>query len=177
MKIYKILGTSIIAVSLLGCETSISSTHTQKQDSTKNQQTQQDQNSQSAEHSPNGDSSGSEHNSTGSLNEQTPLRTEQEVLKQLGGQLKTKVPFIIPKNVPLAEGKYLTATTTSEMWYYQIKLYETDQPAAINSQAAANGKLIASVEGTEYKDEENAQKAINGYVKADISQNSIDLGP
>jgi hypothetical protein len=56
---------------------------------------------------------------------------------------------MMPKNVPVEAGKHLTATTTSQKWYYQINFYETDIPVNINSQDASKGTLIATVEGTE----------------------------
>ena len=84
---------------------------------------------------------------------------------------------MMPKNVPVDAGKYLTATTTSQTWTYQINLYETDIPVNINSQDASKGTLIAAVEGTEYKDSASAEKAINGYIQADNSQNTVEFRP
>ncbi|MED4225420.1 hypothetical protein [Neobacillus cucumis] len=194
MKLYKVVGTSFIAISLLGlfgCENTSSSSQTQNNNSTaenhesqNTDQSQQDKTSQASGKSTNGvqstQNSGSNQSSgndqTGSTNQKTPPKTKQEALNNIAMQLKTKVPLMMPKNVPVDAGKYLTATTTSQAWYYQIKLYESDIPVNINSQDAAKGTLIATVEGTEYKDIASAEKAINGYTQADISQNSIDLG-
>ena len=194
MKLYKVVGTSFIAISLLGlfgCENTSSSSQTQHNNSTaenhKSQNTDQSQQNktsqasgkstngvQSTQNSDSNQSSGNDQ--TGSTNQKTPPKTKQEALKTIAKQLKTKVPLMMPKNVPVDAGRYLTATTTSQTWYYQIKLYETDIPVNINSPDASKGTLIATVEGKEYKDSASAEKAINGYIQADISQNSVDLG-
>ncbi|MBM7651970.1 hypothetical protein [Neobacillus cucumis] len=190
MKLYKVVGTSFIAISLLGlfgCENNSSSSQTQHNNSTvenHTDQSQQDKTRQASGKSTNGvqspQNSGSNQSSgndqTGSTNQKTPPKTKQEALNNIAKQLKTKVPLMMPKNVPVDVGKYLTATTTSQAWHYQIKLYETDIPVNINSQDASKGTLIATVEGTEYKDIASAEKAISGYTQADISQNSVDLG-
>lgn len=194
MKPYKVVGAGLIAISLLGlfgCETNTSSSHIQHNNATVENhesqnpdQSQQNNTSQTSGKSDNGDLStqnndsnqSSGNNQTGSTNQKTPPQTKQEVLNSIAKQLKTKVPLMMPKNVPLDEGKYLTATTTSQTWYYQVNLYETDTPVNINSQEASKGTLIATIEGTEYKDSASAEKAINGYVQADTSQNSVDLG-
>jgi hypothetical protein len=109
----------------------------------------------------------------------TPPQTQQEALNKIKAVLKTRVPLILPTNVPVEKGHYLTAAATSETWYYKVNFYETDQPADIGSQKASKGNLIATVEGTEYKNAASAKEAINGYVQADTSQSGapiIDLG-
>lgn len=86
---------------------------------------------------------------------------------------------MLPTNMPVGEGHYLTATTTSQTWDYKVNFYETDVPADIDSQTASKGNLIATVEGTEYKDAAGAKEAVNGYTQVDTSNPEspvIDLG-
>lgn len=84
---------------------------------------------------------------------------------------------MLPNDVPVAKGQYLTSTTHSETWYYKTNFYETNQPERVNSRAAAQGILIASVEGTEYKNAASARNSINGYIQAKpVKGMTLDLG-
>ena len=107
----------------------------------------------------------------------TPPKTQKEAIGDLASAIKTKVPLMLPTIVPVTQGKFLTGTTHSETWYYKVSLFETAHPAIINTRSAYSGALIATVEGTEYKDEASAKASINGYTKVDPTQGfSIDLG-
>ncbi|NRD78164.1 hypothetical protein HPT25_12280 [Bacillus sp. BRMEA1] len=191
MKIRKAIGTSLISISLLGlfgCQTNTTSSQAQQSNSSTDQPktdpTQQTQDSQKNGNAGNGNQAtqngssnqNSSSNQSGHSDQNTPPRTKQEALNKIAKSLKTKVPFILPKNVPLDTGKYLTATTSSQSWYYQIQLFQTNNPVNINTLAAPKGTWIATLEGTEYKDSASAEQAINGYILADTTQNSIDLG-
>lgn len=107
-----------------------------------------------------------------------PQRTQQEVLKQTKAALKTKVPQMLPTNLPVEKGLYLAAVTASRAQSYKVDLYEVKQPAAINSKAASKGTLIATVEGTAYQNASSAKDSISGYEKADVSATDqiLDLG-
>ncbi len=96
-------------------------------------------------------------------------QTQREILEQTNAALNTEVLLMLPTSVPVKSGYYLTATTTSQAQDYKVNLYETAQPAQVNSQAALKGGLIATVEGTEYKDAMNAKENISGYEQADTS--------
>ena len=108
----------------------------------------------------------------------TSSQTQQEILEQMNAALHTEVPLMLPTSVPTKSGYYLTATTASQSQDYKVNLYETAQPAEINSQAASKGTLIAAVEGTEYKDAVNAKDNISGYEQVDTSNYGelLDLG-
>lgn len=89
----------------------------------------------------------------------------QDVLKQISAALDTKVPLMLPTDIPLEKDRFLTATTASQAANYKVNLYETKQPAKINSQAASKGTLVASVEGTKYKNTASAKESIPDYVQ------------
>lgn len=99
----------------------------------------------------------------------TSSQTQQEILEQTNAALHTEVPLMLPTSAPTKSGYFLTATTTSQAQDYKVNLYETTQPAEVNSQAASKGALIATVEGTEYKDAVSAKDNISGYEQADTS--------
>ena len=108
----------------------------------------------------------------------TSSRTQQEIWKQINACLNTKVPLMLPTSVPAEKGRYLTAATTSQVQDYKVNLYETAQPAAINSEAASKGTLIATVGGTEYQDAAGAKDGVSEYEKVDLSTTDqiLDLG-
>lgn len=107
-----------------------------------------------------------------------PSQAQQATPDQIRAALNTKVPAVLPAGVPVEEGRYWTATTASQTASYRVNFYETAQPAKINSQAAAKGTPIATVEGTEYRDAAGAKDSISGYEQVDFSNYGtlVDLG-
>lgn len=105
-------------------------------------------------------------------------QTQQEALQQIKAALNTKVPVMLPTDLPVGKGFYLTATTVSETKNYKVNLYEGKQSSAINSKAASQGTLLATVEGTEYPDATSAKNSISAYQKVDVSgaDQILDLG-
>nr|WP_319489568.1 hypothetical protein [uncultured Caproiciproducens sp.] len=99
----------------------------------------------------------------------TSSQTQQDVLHQINTALNTKVPLMLPISVPVKKDCYLTLITTSQTTNYKVNFYQNDQPANINSKAASSGTLIATVEGTKYKDAASAKESISGYEQADTS--------
>ena len=110
----------------------------------------------------------------------TAPRTQQEALAPTRTALTTKVSVMLPASVPTDTGRYLTAATNSQATGYKVSFYETGEPSEINSQAASKGTLIATVEGTAYKDPASAQDNISGYEKVDTSTSAygdiLELG-
>lgn len=108
----------------------------------------------------------------------TGPETQQEAISQARGALSTKVAVMLPSGVPVKAGRYLTAVTTSKAADYTVSFCETDQPAEINSKAAAKGTPVAAVEGTAYKDAAAAQDGIPGYERVDtsVSEGIVNLG-
>lgn len=105
------------------------------------------------------------------------FQTQQDVLNQIRTDLDTKVPVMLPTGVPVKNGRCLTATTASQKTHYEVKLYETDQPAKLNSKSATKGTLLATITGTVYQNAASAKDSIIGYEQADLSNGeSLDLG-
>lgn len=189
MKIKKGIGIGIVSISLLGLfgcggeqsQTQQDGNQAQNNETTEPEHSQQDHNQQQPEDSnqdkpttPTDDKS--ESGSTGQDQSTTP-QTEQEALKQIASKLNTRAPIMLPTDVPIGQGNFLTAITNSETWYYNVQLFETKEPTDIDSQATSKGSLLATVEGTVYKDEASAKAAVGGYIQVDASQgNAIDLG-
>lgn len=181
-KIISISITLIFLIALSGCsQNDISSqTSSNQTQSGKTVKPQQNNDSQSEDNADNGNSNSSVNQSNSS--KPVPVvssQTQKEVLNKIAAVLNTKVPLMLPINVPVDKGKYLTATTISQTWYYKINFYESSKPTDINSPAASKGNMIATVEGTEYKNAASAKAAVSGYSQVDPSKYpgmEIDLG-
>ena len=102
------------------------------------------------------------------LAEGIPSRNQQSVLRRTRATLDTKISRMLPAGVPVAKG-YLTSATSSQPTHYQVKFYETSQPAEINSPAALKGTLVATVEGTRYKDAAGAKGHVSSYEQVNLS--------
>lgn len=175
MNIKKLISIGIISILILGlsaCGNKVSESDNNGQ--TNNNQTQSNKPNQTDEPQNN---SGESKNSPPAP--ATSQQTQQEVSSKIKAALNTKVPLMLPTNISVGEGHYLTATTVSQTWYYKANFYETERITDINSQTAAKGNLIVTVEGTEYKNGVSAKESINGYMKVDTSQSGgpiLDLG-
>ena len=126
-----------------------------------------------------GDSSAvSRESESPSLTADPAPKTQREALAQIRSALSTKVPLMLPANIPVEKGRYLASTTSSQATKYKVNFYEVDQPARLNSKAASKGTLIATVEGTAYKNAASAKENISGYEQADTSNYGelLDLG-
>lgn len=176
MKIRKVIGISIILILIIGssgCGNKASQNNINKQPISN-----QTQNNTTAQINK------SAQNNTGvskysSPSPSNPSKTQKDVLNKLSSVLNTSVTIMLPTDVPVDNGEYLTATTVSEKWYYKVNFYQNIQPEDIDSETASKGNPILTVEGTEYKDAASAKEAINGYSQVATSKYpdmNIDLG-
>lgn len=103
---------------------------------------------------------------------------QQDVLNQISAALDTKVPLMLPTNIPTEKNRYLTATTVSHAANYKVNFYETAQAVKINSSSASRGTLIASLEGTKYQDAAGAKGSITDYARINAADYDefADLG-
>lgn len=109
--------------------------------------------------------------------DETAPQTQQEAFKQIAVALDSKVPFMLPTEIPASEEMYLSAKVQSEKWYYSVEFVETAEPTKINDPAVSEGRTLATIEGTEYSNASSAKQQINGYIKVDPPKEmSLDLG-
>ncbi|AZB41951.1 hypothetical protein CEF21_06395 [Bacillus sp. FJAT-42376] len=105
--------------------------------------------------------------------------TPEQVISETAAQLKSRVPFTLPKTIPVADDLHLTSMTKSDSKSYEITFYETKEPIPINSsklKGLGNDSKIAVVKATEYKTEQEAADMV-GYQKADPTGNPpVNLG-
>ncbi len=179
MKIRKVIGINILLILLIGlsgCGNKTSQNNDNKQpisNQTQNNSTVQIDNGVQNNTAMSNVSKGSH------PSQSNPPKTQKDVINKLSSVLNTNVPKMLPTDVPVDNGDYLTATTVSEKWNYKVNFYQNIQPEDIDSATAAKGKLVATVEGTEYKNAASAKEAINGYSQVDTSKYpdmDVDLG-
>lgn len=171
----------VLMLGMAGCKNSSVKGSSQTQTGSGQTQSSAEQTSQSGADNSSGeaaagDSAGS--GKDGSKDGTAPSQMQQDVLKKTKAALNTNVPLMMPTSVPVEDGRYLTSTTASQATSYKVNFYENDQPSGVNSKAASNGTLLATVEGIEYKDTSSAKEKLSGYVQEDISKgpDSVDLG-
>lgn len=105
-------------------------------------------------------------------------QARQEALQQTKATISTRVPLVLPADVPVVEGKYLAATTVSQTWHYEADFFAANQPAAVNSKEASQGTPLAVVKGTKYRNLASAKDSI-GYQQVNLSAAKdflVDLG-
>ncbi|WP_338780434.1 hypothetical protein [Metabacillus sp. FJAT-52054] len=103
----------------------------------------------------------------------------EQVINETSMLLKTRVPFTLPKTMPVSKGLHLTSKVKSDANSYEITFYQTEKPIPINNSklnTLSSNQKIATVKATKYKTEREAAEMVN-YQKAEPTGNPpIDLG-
>jgi len=66
------------------------------------------------------------------------LDTQAGALKNIKDQLKTNLPIILPKGLPITKGTFLTATTKKEANQVEIQFFESKEVLPINDKKLNN---------------------------------------
>lgn len=105
-------------------------------------------------------------------------QTHQEVLTLTRAALDTKMPVMLPTDVPTGEGCYLTSATVSQAQSYHVNFYAVKQATAVNAKDATQGEPIVEVSGAEEKSEEDLQDIFSAcqMVNPTNSAGTVDLG-
>ncbi|MGG0655275.1 hypothetical protein [Rummeliibacillus pycnus] len=99
-------------------------------------------------------------------NSQTEINgnNQTDVIASIKKQLKTKLPVSLPSQLPLKEGKHLTATTTVEKNKYTVVFYEMDKEVPVNDPSlkkASKKSIIAKYTVVKYSSLEKANEKIS----------------
>ena len=112
--------------------------------------------------------------------EQATDLTQQEVLEAIGNELYTDAPIKLPKQLPMKEGKHLSATTSSKSGMYAIVFYESDEPIPINNQQLTDGtssaEQIARLTVQQYPSQKEADEQIAYQTFSEQGGQEVDLG-
>lgn len=112
-------------------------------------------------------------------NETKPAMTQAEVIEAIKTELKTDLSKVLPNELPLEKGKYLTATTKSDESRYEVVFYESDEPIAINHENLVDGQIataIARLSGEKYENEQEASQQIAFENFSELGGQMVDLG-
>lgn len=102
--------------------------------------------------------------------------TQAEVIEAIKTELKTDLTKLLPSELPLENGKYLTATTKSDESYYEVIFYESVDPVSINHQNLADDQIIARFYAQKYERVQEASEQVAFEDFSEIGGQTIDLG-
>lgn len=109
-------------------------------------------------------------------NEKEPEEmTTKEMVAEIRDTINTDIEVELPEDVKVAEGKYLSAMTTSNAGNYEVTFYETDEPVDVNATQLEESNPIVLVKGSIYGSSEEAKEQI-GYQVIQEGMPEVDLG-
>lgn len=109
-------------------------------------------------------------------NEEAPKEmTTKEIVAEIRDTINADIEVELPKDVKVAEGKHLSAMTTSNTGSYEVAFYETDEPIDINDAQLEESEPIMLVKGASYASTEEAKEQI-GYQEIQDGMPEVDLG-
>ena len=103
----------------------------------------------------------------------------ESVLTSIRKQLKTDLPVLVPNELPIENGKYLTAKTTSSNNQYTIVYYQTDKNTPVNDKTleqAPKDSVIAKYEVKKYSNEKEANDVIGFEDFSKTGGQKVSLG-
>lgn len=109
-------------------------------------------------------------------NQTEQTMTQAEIIDALKTDLKTDLTKMLPSELPLEEGKYLTATTKSDANNYEVVFYESDEPVAINHETLAANQIIARLKAQKYESIQEASEQVGFENFSEFGGQPIDLG-
>ncbi|MGE8002601.1 hypothetical protein [Lysinibacillus sp. NPDC093216] len=105
--------------------------------------------------------------------------TQAGALKNIKDQLKTNLPIILPKGLPITKGTFLTATTKKEANQVEVQFFESKEVLPINDKKLNNSQTAMIIARLVVKQYPNAKEANEQILYQNFSQNGgqkVDLG-
>jgi len=105
--------------------------------------------------------------------------TQAGVLKNMKDQLKTNLPIILPKELPITKGTFLTATTKAEANQVELLFFESKEYLPLNDRKLKNSQTATIIARLVVKQYPNAKVANEQISFVNYSQNGgqkVDLG-
>ncbi|WP_419960693.1 hypothetical protein [Psychrobacillus sp. BM2] len=109
-------------------------------------------------------------------NQTKPDMTQVEVIEAVKTDLKTDLTKLLPNELPLEKGKYLTAKTKSDESHYEVVFYESADPVAINQESLADDQIIARFYAQKYASLQEASEQVAFQNFSELGGQPIDLG-
>lgn len=105
-----------------------------------------------------------------------PVTTQAEVLDAINKDLKTDLPKLLPAEIPLEQGKYLTAKTKSDANSYEVIFYQSDEQIGLNHETIKDGQIFARLHAQKYESVQEAGEQIAFENFSELGGQPIDLG-
>ncbi|MGE7910437.1 hypothetical protein [Lysinibacillus xylanilyticus] len=105
--------------------------------------------------------------------------TQVGALKNIKDQLKTDLPIILPKELPITKGTFLTATTKAEDNQVEVLFFESKEVLPINDMKLKNSQTATAIARLVVKQYQNPKEANEQIAYQNFSQNGgqkVDLG-
>ncbi|KOP78511.1 hypothetical protein AMS59_11750 [Lysinibacillus sp. FJAT-14745] len=105
--------------------------------------------------------------------------TQAGALKNIKDQLKTNLPIILPTELPITKGTFLTATTKAEANQVEVLFFESKEYLPINDRKLKNSQTATIIARLVVKQYPNAKEANEQISFENFSQNGgqkVDLG-
>ncbi|MGN4123804.1 hypothetical protein ACMGD3_02055 [Lysinibacillus sphaericus] len=105
--------------------------------------------------------------------------TQAEALKNVKEQLETEVAVVLPKELPITEGTFLTATTKVEGTQVEIVFFESEKYMPINDiklKNSTDATVIAKLLVTQYGSVAEASEQIAFEDYSQYGGQQVDLG-
>lgn len=109
-------------------------------------------------------------------NQTKPAMTQAEVIEAVKTDLKTDLTKLLPSELPLENGKHLTATTKSDASYYEVVFYESVNPVDISHESLENGQIIARFNAQKYESVQEASEQVAFENFSELGGQTINLG-
>lgn len=101
----------------------------------------------------------------GEKNTQNDLLTQSNIMRVIKEQLTSDLALVLPKEIDLPEGKYLTALTFSDKSSYEVIFYQHDKPIGVNSEQLSSpdnpAEVLARIHVKKYDTVEQANHEIS----------------
>ncbi|MGE7997692.1 hypothetical protein ACQKOF_03225 [Lysinibacillus sp. NPDC093190] len=105
--------------------------------------------------------------------------TQAGALKNIKDQLKTNLPIILPKGLPITKGTFLTATAQAKANQVEVLFFESKEDLPINDRKLKNLQTATIIARLVVKQYPNAKEANEQISFENFSQNGgqkVDLG-
>ena len=117
---------------------------------------------------------------TNSVGNSQKVNNQADVIASIKKELKTNLPVLLPSQLPIKEGQYLTATTKIEKNNYTIVFYESKKKVPVNDSSLKTNTLeksiVAKYSVVEYNSLEKANEVIGFQDFSKAGGQKVNLG-
>lgn len=177
MKLFKqMLSSLLIVILLVGCsgqaEKTAQDNQTEKTEQTSKKESNTNENKENAKVVKEGKIVKDESTTPVKQNDQA------DTIASIRKQIKTDLPILLPNQLPIKMGKYLTATTTLKKDQFTVVFYETNKQLSINdpSLKKMSKDIVAKYKAVNYNSLNQANDQISFEDYSKVGGQRVNLG-